>query len=371
MAEDDKKDVQIMEFPVNTEGTPDFSPTGAGTSDDSPSPKKGRNNLLYVAVGIIGIVIVISAIYVSGAITGFAVTDVNGDYISSTQAGDDAIVFVNEFLLENGGATLISIEEESGLYKINTDIDGQEVPIYSTKDGKYIILPQGFIDVEEFRDSMEGLEDQPEPVGEEVPKSDKPVVNVFVMSYCPYGLQMQKAMLPVMSLLGDKADININFVHYIMHGLKEVEENNRQYCIQKEQPDLLIDYLECFVQSDDTGKCQSDVGIDTEQLDSCLDDLEGEFAPTQTFEDSSENYPPYPVDAALSNQYGVRGSPTLVINGKTMSVQRSPEAIKSAVCDAFNTPPEECNTALSSNPAAPSIGPLEGGSASATAATCS
>ena len=79
----------------------------------------------------------------------------------------------------------------------------------------------------------------------------------------------------------------------------------------------------------------------------------------------------YPVDALLSNQYGVRGSPTLVINGKTMSVQRSPEAIKSAICDAFNTPPEECNTALSSNQAAPSIGPLEGGGASATAATCS
>ncbi|MEO0169501.1 MAG: hypothetical protein ABIL42_04710, partial [candidate division WOR-3 bacterium] len=58
-----------------------------------------------------------------------------------------------------------------------------------------------------------------------------------------------------MKLLGDKADISVHFVNYIMHGEKEVWENLRQYCIQKEQKDKFYDYMLCFVQSGDYEKC--------------------------------------------------------------------------------------------------------------------
>jgi hypothetical protein len=50
-----------------------------------------------------------------------------------------------------------------------------------------------------------------------------------------------------MSKLGEVADVNVKFVQYIMHGQKEADENVVQYCIQKEQKDKYIDYLNCFL----------------------------------------------------------------------------------------------------------------------------
>ena len=58
-------------------------------------------------------------------------------------------------------------------------------------------------------------------------------------------------------------------------------------------------------------------------------------------------------DASYTNMYGVTGSPTLVINGMKMSVARTPESYKQAVCDADLTPHENCTAELSEESAAP------------------
>jgi len=49
----------------------------------------------------------------------------------------------------------------------------------------------------------------------------------------------------------------------------------------------------------------------------------------------------------LAEQYGVTGSPTLIINGVEYSGSRSSEAYKQAICDAFTTAPSECSQTLS------------------------
>jgi hypothetical protein len=67
----------------------------------------------------------------------------------------------------------------------------------------------------------------------------------------------------------------------------------------------------------------------------------------------------------LANQFGVGGSPTFVINGKTVSVNRAAESIKQAVCSAFNTPPNECDQTLSTAAQAAGIGPIASGSGGA------
>ena len=66
-------------------------------------------------------------------------------------------------------------------------------------------------------------------------KADKPKVELFVMSHCPYGTQAEKGMIPVVELLKDKISFEVKFVDYAMHGKKELDEQLRQYCIQKEQ----------------------------------------------------------------------------------------------------------------------------------------
>lgn len=188
----------------------------------------------------------------------------------------------------------------------------------------------------------------PAPV---VVKSDKPVVELFVMSYCPYGLQMEKAYLPVWELLKDKADFSLKFVSYAMHGQKELEENTRQYCIQNEQADKFIPYLKCFTGKDDYKACLASAGVNQGKMNTCVTAADKKFGTMVKFNDKATwlngNYPVYPVDGDLNEKYGVQGSPTLIINGAEAQAGRTPEAVKQAICASFNNAPAECAKALS------------------------
>ncbi|HLD60930.1 MAG TPA: hypothetical protein VJA27_02240 [Patescibacteria group bacterium] len=194
----------------------------------------------------------------------------------------------------------------------------------------------------------------------QVPKAKKTKAELFVMSYCPFGLQMEKAYLPVMELLGKKADMDIKFVSYAMHDLKEVEENTRQYCIQSEQNNKFVDYMKCFTASGDTASCQASAGVSKTKMDSCVTKTNKQYAIMDKFNDQSTwlsgRYPVYPIHDALNTQYGVQGSPTFVINGVQAEVSRTPEAVKQAICAGFENPPEECNQPLSTASFDPGFG---------------
>jgi len=300
-------------------------------------------------------------------ITGQVVEPDQESVLSGNDVANKAIDFINKNLVEPGtSVSLVSVEEESGVYKVITSYQGQEISIHVTKDGAYMYLPQGTVSLEETPESPTTTT----PEAPEVPKNDKPDVHAFVMSYCPYGLQFIKAYIPVIELLGEKANLELNFVHYIMHGNKEVTENTRMYCIQKEQKDKFTNYLRCFVENGDAEKCISDAGIDSTSLETCIQETDEEFEITKTFEESQDSYPPYMVDAVLAQQYGVRGSPSFVVNGQTVQVTRSPEAIKQGICSAFNNPPEECNQKLSENAEQPSFGPMGSGSGASSTEQC-
>ncbi|RLJ02130.1 MAG: hypothetical protein DRP11_03370, partial [Candidatus Aenigmatarchaeota archaeon] len=280
--------------------------------------------------------------------------------------------YINTQMLPAGmSAEVTNFTEEGNLYKFNVVIAGNSYTSYATKDGKLFFV-QG-IDIGDYV-PQERPKETPQPTAE-VPKSDKPVANIFVMSYCPFGLQMQKAIIPVMELLGDKANIIINFVDYAMHGKKEIDQNTNEYCIQKEEPEKFVEYLKCFVQSDDHQKCVEEAGVDKEKLQNCIEETDRKFNITGLYNDKSTwsggRFPPYMVDADLNQQYGVRGSPTFVLNGKVIRVVRSPEAVKEAICNAFNEAPEECNQNLSNTQEAPGIGPLGSGSNSGSSGSCS
>jgi len=297
------------------------------------------------AISTLVLLVALLVVLVSGwTITGQVVSSDGTGTISAEDAGNKAIDYINTYILAGQAtATLESIEEDNGLYNAKLNIGGSAYDTYITMDGK--LLFPSVIDMTEIPETPETTT----PATTEVPKTDKPEAHAFIMSYCPYGQQFLQAYTPVIELLGDKADLQVNFVHYIMHGEKEVTENTRMYCIQKEQKDKFTDYLNCFVESQDATKCISDAGIDKNLFETCMEDTDEEFEITKTFEESGETYPPYGVDAELAQKYSVRGSPTFVLNGKTIQVTRTPEGIKQAVCSAFNNPPEECSQTLSAS----------------------
>lgn len=200
----------------------------------------------------------------------------------------------------------------------------------------------------------------------EPPKSDRPKVELFVMSYCPFGVQMEKGFIPVLRLLGKKIDFELKFVNYAMHGEKEVWENVRQYCIQKLYPDKLVDYLECFdiKQPKDWEGCMRSVGISVNEINKCIEEVDEEYGITAILADKNSwngPFPPFPIHDTDNKKYGVRGSPTLIINGTEVRVSRSPESIKEAICNAFNNPPPECSQKLSEEVPSPGFGSGAGG----------
>ena len=251
-------------------------------------------------------------------------------------------------------ATYKDVKTQDGLYAFKLTVEGQDYDAYVTKSGK-LFFPQ-VIDMND-----KAATDSSAKKTTELPKTDKPDVKIFVMSYCPYGLQMQKAYLPVYSLLKNKATMGIYFVNYSMHGKKEIDENLRQYCIQKEQSDKYIAYLTCFTAStaDADGvagyaSCLSKAAIDKTKLSACVAATDGEFKVTANFNDKTTwvggTYPKFDVNADLNTQYKVEGSPTVIINGTDAAAaitSRSPEGLKEAICSTFNTQPEECSSALS------------------------
>lgn len=207
-----------------------------------------------------------------------------------------------------------------------------------------------------------------------VTKADKPKVELFVMSYCPFGLQMEKAYLPVMDLLKGKAEMDIKFVSYAMHELKEVEENTRQYCIEKDQNSLYPAYLKCFTASGDFKSCVGSVGVNQSRMNSCVAEANKQFGIMDQYNNKSKwlsgRFPVYPIHEDLNQKYGVQGSPTLIINGSPAEVSRSPESVKQAVCASFTNPPAECQQTLSTAPTSPGFGTAIGANTDASAPGC-
>jgi hypothetical protein len=299
-------------------------------------------------------VILVAGISIFG--TYFYLTRTKENFLSSQEAAQKAVNYINENLVEKGVVvSLVDVVEENGLYKFRLKVGEKEYTSYVTKNGK-ILFPEEGIDLEKK------LTKEETPTStQEIQKTDRPDVKLFVMSYCPYGLQMQKAFLPVYNLLKDKAEMGVYFVNYIMHEKKEIDENLRQYCIQKEQKEKYYDYLGCFVKEGKFDDCLSQAQIDTTKMENCISKTDEQFKVTSQYNDKSTwlngNYPKFDVYDDLNKKYGVQGSPTIVINDKVVEVSsRSPEKFKETVCQAFNSPPAECSQVLPDTTFSPGFG---------------
>jgi len=301
--------------------------------------------------------------------------NITGKTVSSANIGELALDFANNNLLNTPG-TLDSVESVSGLYKVNIDMGGQVLPLYFTKSGDWIGQGGELVSILPEKDTNSDTNTDTNTQAQNIPKSDKPVVELFVMSYCPYGTQAEKGILPVVELLGDKIDFSLRFVYYAMHPTQgEVEENLREYCIQKEQESKFNDYLSCFLKAGDSASCLTEAKIDKTKLNLCISKADKDFQVSENKNDKSKwlsgNYPLFNVDKALNEQYNVAGSPTLVVNGVQANSARDPASYLDTICKAFSdgSVPEECGTELSTTAYGPGFGYDTTGS-SGNAAQC-
>jgi hypothetical protein len=188
----------------------------------------------------------------------------------------------------------------------------------------------------------------PEPV-----KSSRPATDLFVMSFCPFGVQTENAMEPVAGLLGTKADITVRSIATVngtsvdsvrsFHGPAEAQEDLRQLCLAKYYPQGLWSYLVEFNKNCQNGSVRQNAAT----LASCGTDAAGKAGidnqKIETCASGTEGLELVRADETITKKYQVSGSPTLIINGQKYSGQRTPDAFKQFICARFETQPAGCN----------------------------
>jgi hypothetical protein len=284
--------------------------------------------------------------------------------ITAEAAKTTAAKFIDENLVQPG--TKVEVSQPvltNGLFKMGVKLpDGRSVEAYMSQDGK-LFFPQA-LNISEVAskatDDKKAPTDNKAPAATtQVPKTAKPKVELFIMSYCPYGTQIEKGIIPAAQALGNKVDFSIKFVNYAMHGKKEVDENLAQYCIQKDQSAKYFPYLSCFLKSSNNAECLKTAKVDTAKLDACTKAADKQFDITKNFNDKSTwqgEFPTFNTNKAENEKYDVQGSPTLVINGVQSEAGRDSASLLKAMCDAFTKSPKECSAKLSSATPAPGFG---------------
>jgi protein-disulfide isomerase len=271
--------------------------------------------------------------------------------LTKDQAGEKALSYINQNLLTSGlSATLESVEEAGGVYTVTISLQGSQIPVYLTKNGEYLFI------YPPYNTSVKIETEAEQPSTFDAPDKEVPEVDLYVMSFCPYGVQAENTMKPVVDLLGSKVNFKIRFIANVggttvesvssLHGLNEAKEDLRQVCIQKYYDQTTFwKYL-----MDINANCYS-LYRDANALDACWKNASAKFgidvAKIETCAYGSEGIDLLKADEALTSQYGISGSPTLLINGQTYTGSRTAEDFKAGICTGFTAEPTECSQALS------------------------
>ncbi|HTR55205.1 MAG TPA: thioredoxin domain-containing protein, partial [Kofleriaceae bacterium] len=167
-------------------------------------------------------------------------------------------------------------------------------------------------------------------------------LDFFVMSKCPYGVQVEKAVAPVLDQLGGNVDFHIAYIGQkqgdqltSMHGPGEVTGDIAQLCAHEVAPDKYVKMIEC--QDKDAAHvdtnwelCGSQAGIDTAAVKACMDG-KGQQLLAASFDEAK--------------QRGANGSPTIFLNGKAYQGGRKPNDFLRAICNSYDgAKPSACQS---------------------------
>ncbi len=346
----------------------------------SGSPKKTRDNKknLMMALGAVAIVLVVLAVanFNTGGKGLSNIFNGGAKHLTPDEAKARAEDFINKNLVQGTTASISSVEDyNASLYKLKVKVGDTDIDSYITKDGVQFFPQAMNIDEMAKSGSNSGDSASQTPVTPaNLTKSDKPSVEVFVMSHCPYGTQVEKGLVPVMETLKGKADIKIKFVNYIMHGEVEKKDNLVQYCIDKEDNGKYNAFLKCFLKDGNSDSCMASAGVNTKKVQSCISATDKQYKVTEAFNDKSKwengSFPPFAVHQDENSKYGVQGSPTVVINGQQVESDRSPAALLTTICGAFNNKPAECDAKLDTATPGPGFGDSTAANTSGSNAAC-
>jgi len=180
-------------------------------------------------------------------------------------------------------------------------------------------------------------------------------VELFVMPECPYGIQAESVLIPIIKRMGDAVDFQLRYVaepvsgsgrraaarRYVagaapacegepipgsgrfqsLHGDEEVAEGIRQVVMALHEPERYLAYVLCRGRSDMARSwedCAAEVGINPIRISTIAESPEGEAL--------------YAENILRSNLLGIRASPTLLIDGIESASFHDAIAFQRALC---------------------------------------
>lgn len=143
---------------------------------------------------------------------------------------------------------------------------------------------------------------------------EKPgLVELFIMSYCPYGVLAVNELKRLQEAFGD--DIRVE-IHYVLaeeegevrslHGEEEILENARQLCVAQKAPAKLLAYMWCLYADGGGGgaaskACLESLDLDVEAVEGCAS---GEMGKQMLL-----------AEAKLGELFDIEASPTWIVHG--------------------------------------------------------
>ena len=270
--------------------------------------------------------------------------------VSLLNAGYKVLNTVNTYFVPGKNVMLAGHPvEERGLYKVDLVLDNVTQSFYLTKDGALLIFPSAVVDLAKLKNMPKQA---PEVKREEIPKTDRPVVELFVMSLCPYGSRAENIIMPVVKPFADKIDFKIKFIVSVngnsindvasLHGLEEVKEDARQAAIMKYYPDKFANYVSKINENSCVISCGA-IKLENYWKEAAAK-LQMDVKKIEKFAYGQEGLSLLKENGIDSEKYNASASPTLVVNGvKSDAIYKDAKAIEGAICSAFIEAPSMCS----------------------------
>ena len=323
---------------------------------------KPNKNQILIGVAALAIIITGVLVFANSNPGSGNVLSALGIGISKETVAKKSIDYLNTSVLQEGQtASLDSVSLESGVIKmkikITTESGSNVYDSYATRDGK-LLFPEAFTletVINEAVKNTENTENTTQVTPASVEKVDNTMLDAYVVSGCPFGIQIQRALAGAVKSAPSLAQyVNVRYIGGIsgntitaMHGTEEAQENLRQICIREEQQSKYWNYVGCYIKKaagtasngmpfGDTKACQAEAGVDATKLNACVTGTARGLAYAKK-------------DFDLNAKYNIKGSPTLVLNGQVISETpfggRSANAIGQLICSSSITPPSFCQDA--------------------------